>query len=151
MESINIRQVLPTQCFIIMINLFNFYSTLTRGHHFTEHGKSHHNLTYWTMMKVLVVYLCYPENADQKCTFAVCSMWTTKKRKMLGVTPTSKKVGSPCAIWCTTQVGSAQHRLIMHNVALCLWNGAPHRFHKSEIVWFTLLSRSWDAVGWLTK
>ncbi len=48
MQSINTRQVLPTQCFIIMINLFNFDSALTRGHHFTEDAKSHHNLTYWT-------------------------------------------------------------------------------------------------------
>ncbi len=31
-----------------MINLFNFDSTLNRGHHFTEHANLHHNFTYWT-------------------------------------------------------------------------------------------------------
>ena len=35
-----------------------------------------------------------------------------------------------CAAWCTEQVGDAQCRSIVHNVALYHWSGAHGRFHK---------------------
>ena len=31
-----------------MVNLFNCYGVLNRGHHFNDFAKSHHNLTYLT-------------------------------------------------------------------------------------------------------
>ncbi len=36
----------------------------------------------------------------------------------------------PCAPWCTSQVGGAQHRSVVHNIVLYCWSGAQHRSHK---------------------
>ncbi len=48
LHSICYRQNVPIQSFIIMVNLFNCYGVLTRGRHFKDFAKSHHNLTYQT-------------------------------------------------------------------------------------------------------
>ena len=63
--------------------------------------------------------------------FFVCSLWHIKK-KMLGVTLLTD-IGPPCARGCTTQVGGAQRRLMVHHVVLYLpVGGAQHtiRSHK---------------------
>ena len=46
----------------------------------------------------------------------ICMLWTTKKIKMLEVTPTPQKSTwsrPPCAPWCTTQVSGAQCRSLV--------------------------------------
>ncbi len=42
--------------------------------------------------------------------------------------PLLKNVGTPCAPWCTMQVGGVQLRSMVHNIALYHWSGAQHSF-----------------------
>ncbi len=60
-----------------------------------------------------VVCSCAPPNTDKKCPFFACSLWPTKKWP-----PHLPDIGPPCAPWCTTQVGGAQCRSVVHNVVL---------------------------------
>ena len=64
-----------------------------------------------------------------------------QKWKMLRVTPTSqKRMPPPWAPWCTTQVGGAQCRSMVHNVALYCWSDPQFRFYLDTYsVCFTFL------------
>ncbi len=63
-------------------------------------------------MKQLNVEVNKPANDSQTCNFQVLYMEYIKK------------VGPPCAQWCTTQVGGAQDRLMVHNIVLHHSSGA---------------------------
>ena len=60
-----------------------------------------------------------PPNTDKNCLFFACSLWTTKKWKVLP--------------WCTKQLGGAQHKSVVHNVVMYPRGFAQRSSHKPRI------------------
>ncbi len=66
------------------------------------------------------------------------SQWTTIKWKVSGRPLDLTDIGTPCAPWCTMQVGGAQSRSVVHKVVPYHWEGAQRRsLHKIALIILT--------------
>ena len=46
-----------------------------------------------------------------------------------------EKIGPPCAPWCITQIGGAQHRSMVHSIAQYHQCGAQGSFNTPTYTW----------------
>ena len=81
------------------------------------------------LLSVLVTHQIWTKSAH--FTHVPCEVVNNQKNeKASGRPPLLMDIGPPCAPWCTTQVGSAHCRSMVHNIVLYPWSGAQRRSHK---------------------
>ncbi len=73
------------------------------------------------------VYGCSRTFHQWPCSGSIYSYLVHYRNFDLGM---NKWIGPPCAPWCTTQPGGAQHRSVVHNTVLYPWGGTQCRFQK---------------------